>query len=101
MAIWLEDHKQNPIEVKPYHVPIYNFHPWDNLPSLDIVFDSSIKHYIDGQSSILKISKQSFVDINAVWMLITHLLYYNVVSVVDIFCFTNIYKVNAKIKDFI
>ena len=87
----------------PYHVPVYNFKVEEGFrfPSLDIVFDSSIKHLIDGKRYIQQISKESNVDINAVKMLITHLVYYNVVSIVDIFTFENRYKCSPNIKDFI
>ena len=65
------------------------------------MFDSSLKHFIDGKLYIRKIAKKSNVDINAVRMLITHLLYYKVVSIVDIFSFNNIYKVTSQIKEFL
>jgi len=90
MAIWLEVHYDNPPLVKDFHVPVYSktaLRIAPKLPSLDIVFDSKIKDYINGRYSIKQIAHRSNVDIEAVKMLITHMAYYNLVSLVDIFSF--------------
>ena len=58
-------------------------------PSLDIVFDSSLRDHIDGVKNIKQISEDSNVDINAVKMVIMHLAYFNVCKVTDIFSYEN------------
>jgi hypothetical protein len=59
MAFKLEAYFPNPPVIKPYHVPIYRtraLRDCENKPKFDLVYDSKIKFYIDGKSTIAQIA---------------------------------------------
>ncbi|XP_070192729.1 GATOR1 complex protein NPRL2-like [Littorina saxatilis] len=79
------------VNVQDHDVPILvasrneiAHHPWD-------LTTQQILHHVDGTSHVVKIAAEADVDINLVKACLQNLLYFNVVKMVSVFQYCNVY----------
>ncbi|XP_076468696.1 GATOR1 complex protein NPRL2-like [Babylonia areolata] len=79
------------VSVEDYDVPILIFpretvlhHPWD-------LTTQQILHHVDGTAHVVKIAAKADVDINLVKACLQNLLFFNVIQMVSVFQYCNVY----------
>ncbi|KAK7503525.1 hypothetical protein BaRGS_00005064 [Batillaria attramentaria] len=86
------------VSVQDYDVPILITshdaivrHPWD-------LTTQQIMHHVDGTSHVMKIAAEADVDINLVKACLQNLLYFNVVKMISVFQYSNVYTCTPDVR---
>ncbi|KAL7985972.1 hypothetical protein Chor_011138 [Crotalus horridus] len=95
------EQRPDPPIVQEYDVPVFTQDKDDFLNSQWDLTTQQILPYIDGFRHVQKISAEADVELNLVRIAVQNLLYYNVVTLVSILQYSNVYCTTPKVQDLV
>ncbi|XP_067230112.1 GATOR complex protein NPRL2 isoform X5 [Chanodichthys erythropterus] len=102
----LIEQRKDPLVVQEYDVPVFTKNKdhfiksqWDLTTQQ--VCKKKILPFVDGYRHIQKISAEADVELNLVRIAVQNLLYYEVVTLVSIFQYSNVYCTTPKVQNLI
>ncbi|MBN3295082.1 GATOR1 complex protein NPRL2 [Amia ocellicauda] len=95
----LIEQRKDPLIVQEYDVPVFTQCKDQFIKSQWDLTTQQILPYIDGFRHIQKISAEADVELNLVRIAVQNLLYYEVVTLVSIFQYSNVYCTTPKVQN--
>ncbi|XP_056605693.1 GATOR complex protein NPRL2 [Triplophysa dalaica] len=93
--------RKDPLVVQEYDVPVFTKNKDYFIKSQWDLTTQQILRFVDGYRHIQKISAEADVELNLVRIAVQNLLYYEVVTLVSIFQYSNVYCTTPKVHNLI
>ncbi|KAA0713155.1 GATOR complex protein NPRL2 [Triplophysa tibetana] len=93
--------RKDPLVVQEYDVPVFTKNKDFFIKSQWDLTTQQILRFVDGYRHIQKISAEADVELNLVRIAVQNLLYYEVVTLVSIFQYSNVYCTTPKVHNLI
>lgn len=97
----LIEQRKDPLVVQEYDVPVFTKNKDHFIKSQWDLTTQQILPFVDGYRHIQKISAEADVELNLVRIAVQNLLYYEVVTLVSIFQYSNVYCTTPKVQNLI
>uniref|UniRef100_A0A8C1WC10 Uncharacterized protein n=2 Tax=Cyprinus carpio TaxID=7962 RepID=A0A8C1WC10_CYPCA len=97
----LIEQRKDPLVVQEYDVPVFTKNKDHFTKSQWDLTTQQILPFVDGYRHIQKISAEADVELNLVRIAVQNLLYYEVVTLVSIFQYSNVYCTTPKVQNLI
>ncbi|CAM4623128.1 unnamed protein product [Leuciscus chuanchicus] len=97
----LIEQRKDPQVVQEYDVPVFTKNKEHFIKSQWDLTTQQILPFVDGYRHIQKISAEADVELNLVRIAVQNLLYYEVVTLVSIFQYSNVYCTTPKVQNLI
>lgn len=97
----LIEQRKDPLVVQEYDVPVFTKNKDHFIKSQWDLTTQQILPFVDGYRHIQKISAEADVELNLVRIAVQNLLYYDVVTLVSIFQYSNVYCTTPKVQNLI
>ncbi|XP_077055252.1 GATOR1 complex protein NPRL2 isoform X2 [Siphateles boraxobius] len=97
----LIEQRKDPQVVQEYDVPVFTKNKDHFIKSQWDLTTQQILPFVDGYRHIQKISAEADVELNLVRIAVQNLLYYEVVTLVSIFQYSNVYCTTPKVQNLI